>query len=84
MNPIDFQNAKIKLAKSILDIENEALLRKIQNCLQEEKIEVIENKPTFKRREERRTEYQAEQRKYIEDVDGVRKISANDFVIKLS
>lgn len=80
MNPIDFQNAKIELAKSVLDIENEALLRKIQNCLREEKIKVIENKPTFKRREERRTE----QRKYIEDVDGVRKISANDFVIKLS
>ena len=79
MNTIEFQNSKIELAKLVLDIKNEALLLKVQNCINEEKMN-LENKRNFEKREARRDEI----RNSMEDDKGVRTISANDFVIKLS
>lgn len=80
MNFLEFQNSKIELAKSVLDIKNEALLRKIQKCLLEEEPEVIRSKPNYRKRQEMPTERSSG----IEDVKGARQISSDNFVIKLS
>lgn len=87
MNLAEFQNSKIELAKLVLNIEDETLLRKVRSLLENGEMDFKTN-PTSKMKEypqnKRTYEKKDVLRGGIEDIKDERTISMNEFAIKLS